>query len=94
MKPQGADLEGDDADPCRVVESVDRKLRWHQAPEHGFFHGPVGEQQVLPTLRHQPRPVGQRPGAVRHLVVDYTREDFAEVLSGYDEKTAPVPMQL
>jgi len=53
-----------DAKPGAPFEGVNLKAAWNELPHLRHRHFPVCEQQIVPVLRHDPRPFGQRPRPV------------------------------
>ncbi len=62
-----AHAERNDTDPALGTEGIERKLRRNQRPDLIRRDRPVGEEQIMPGLLHDPGAGGQRPRTVRGL---------------------------
>ena len=49
------------ANPCLIVEEIERQFDGQLAGEQTRVDRPMRKQQVVPGLGHEPRPVGDRP---------------------------------
>jgi hypothetical protein len=56
--------------PCLAVEQVELERVRHERAQLRRPDRPVGEQQVMPRLRHHPRLVGHGPGTMCDVVHD------------------------
>jgi len=52
------------------LEGVDLQLRWKKWAQYYGVDGPMRKEQVMPALRHHPRPCCQRPRAVGNIFQD------------------------
>src|SRR5690242_5864407 len=62
-----AEIEGGDRDPRRAVEGLEWEDGGHHLAQHLEGHRPVSEEQVAPTLRHDPWLAWQRPWSMAAL---------------------------
>src|ERR1700722_10959 len=60
-----AHAKRNDSDPAFAVEGVESQLFGNQRPYCCDRNGPMGEQQVVPDLLHDPRAGRQWPGTMR-----------------------------
>ena len=63
-RPQPGDAKRRDADPGFVLEEVELETIRKPRTQRVGGRPPVGEQQLVPGLAHDPRGLGQRPGPV------------------------------
>ncbi|OLB86885.1 MAG: hypothetical protein AUI12_08155 [Acidobacteria bacterium 13_2_20CM_2_57_6] len=61
-------------------ERVDLQLRREQGAQDRSIDLPVREEQVVPALRHHPRPRRHRPGPVRTFFQDRIHSRFQDLL--------------
>ena len=54
------------SEPCEdMVFLSERQGLRNQLPQDGCLHRPMGKQQIMPRLHHDPRPGGQTPWPMR-----------------------------
>src|SRR5678815_4906488 len=77
-EPEATEHEGRDPEPGPAVERLQREAGRDERAQLLFRHGPVGEQQPLPGLRHDPWTTRKRPGPMSGRRQDADLEDVSE----------------
>lgn len=71
-------MKWDDSHPGLIVEEIEVKRGRNRSAQFGHIDAPVREEQVMPRLRHQPRPSGYRPWPMSRVVDDGVVEAGAD----------------
>ncbi len=67
-QPHTGHAERHNSQPCLPFVSIDLQFRGNMPSQRRLFHAPVRKEQIVPTLRHDPSAVGQRPRPVGDLI--------------------------
>src|SRR5437870_12183503 len=57
-----------DAHPAAALESIEGQVARNKPPQGASINGPVREEQIMPCLRHHPRPGRKRPWTMRSVL--------------------------
>ena len=80
-------VERDDPQPRLAIERVELEDVRDDGPQRAAVHAPVGEEQVVPRLRHQPRFVRHRPRTVVRHAQDGVVEVVLPDIHANDQRT-------
>ena len=65
-RTNAAHAKRDDPDPAVAIVSIEYELRWDKRAKCGRQQRPVGEEQIVPELLHDPGAGWEWPGTMRH----------------------------
>lgn len=74
MGANAAHAEGHDSEPALAFEGVERKSARHVRAYLLGWNGPVGEEEFVPGLLHDPGAAGQGPRTVRDRLQERVHE--------------------